>query len=202
MDFGRRPKLSPRHPASQVPRGEKIPHGGGRTVFPSFSHFLEAGRVCSRRAIGSTLRASGRRPGHARLRAYGVSAAGLPPVFRLFQRSFAVMVPLAKALQVAAVGKKRPVPAVRLDMVGHGRIYALSLPGTLTAKRLSAQLFRPQIIGPDLEAIPVMPLRRDLARGFGRLVLRTVSPGDQPCASWMPARPERFSCHWAITSKV
>jgi hypothetical protein len=114
----------------------------------------------------------------------------------------AVMAGLAQTLETFPVREQLPVSAVRIYVIDHRCPRTNASPGTFAAPRLPKQLSRSQVVSPELKAIPVVPLSRHPSWRLLRLVLRTVSSGDQPRTSWMFARPERFSRHWAITSKV
>lgn len=127
-------------------------------------------------------------------------------LFCLFQGRFLVMVVLTQALVVGRVNKQPPVPAMGLDVVHHrstGTVAGISwriLSGALPAKRLPQELSRTQVICPDRQAVPAMPLGGDPAARFYRLVLGAISITGQRRASWVPARPQGFLCHRAITS--
>ena len=110
------------------------------------------------------------------------------------------MASFAQALVVGRVNKQPPVPAMGLDVVHHRGpgVYAPS--GALPAPRLPQELIGPQVVRPDRQAVPAMPLGGGPPLRLYGLVLGAVSIPGQRRASRMPARPERFLCHRAITS--
>ena len=129
-----------------------------------------------------------------------------PALLSLLPSCLLVVVALAQALVIGRVGKQLPVSAMGLDVVHHrgpgpaAWISRRILLGTLSAKWLSHELSRAQVIRPDGKAVPAMPLGRDPAARFYGLVLGAVSIAGQRRASWVPTRPQRLLCHRAITS--
>ena len=98
-------------------------------------------------------------------------------------------------MQVVPVCKQRPVSPVVPHMVHVSGRRAEALSGALPAERLPEQLTWPQVIRPDGQAIPAVPLGRFPPGGLFGLVFRAVSiPGQLP-ASGVPAGPGRLHGH-------
>ena len=102
------------------------------------------------------------------------------------------MVVLAQALVVAWVHEEQPVTPVGLDVIHHRGPGSDAPLGTLPAEWLPQELGWPQVLRPDRQAVPAMPLGRDPAVRLNRLMLGAVSATRQGRASRMPTRPERL----------
>ena len=126
------------------------------------------------------------------------NSVSFPSFFCLLPCRFLVMASFAQALVVGRVNKQPPVPAMGLDVVHHrspGTVAGISwriLSGALPAKRLPQELSRTQVICPDRQAVPAMPLGGDPAARFYGLVLGAISITGQRRASRVPAWPERL----------
>ena len=107
---------------------------------------------------------------------------------------------LAKALVVGRVNEQRPVPTVRPDVVHHRGPGTDAPPGALPTPWLPQELGRAQVVGPDGQAIPAVPLGGDPPGRFAGLMLGAVPLPGEGRASGMAARPERLQGHRAITS--
>ena len=105
-------------------------------------------------------------------------------------------------MQIASIRELRPVSVVRLHMVhirGPGADTTLC---TFPTKRFPQKLLGAQIIQPlrrEVHPVPGLGLLAAPGAVFG-LVGCAVSTRHQDAAARMPARPERFLCHRAITS--
>ena len=115
-----------------------------------------------------------------------------PPFFRLFQRRFTIMAALTQALEIGPVDEPGPVPTVGLHVIHHRGPGTDTTLGTLPAPGLGQELGGPQIVGPDGQAVPAVPLCRLPAGSPPGLMFGTVAvPGQFP-TSGMAAGPERL----------
>ena len=144
---------------------------------------------------------AGRSVAHAQAsrRSCRFRALKTPPVLPFFRRhfegSFAIVAGLAQALQIVPVDKAGPVAPVGLDVVHHRGpgVYAPS--GALPAPRLPQELIGPQVVRPDGQTVPAVPLGGHPAPRPLRLMLGAVSLSGELRASWIPAWSERLHGH-------
>lgn len=118
-----------------------------------------------------------------------------PPILPLISHGFTAVAGVAQTLQVAPVDEPVPDALVILHMVHVRGPRPHPSPSALPAERLQKQLSRPQIVRPDGQAVPVVPLRALAPRRLLGLVLGAPSVMGQFGASWMTARPERLHGH-------
>lgn len=105
-------------------------------------------------------------------------------------------------MQIASIRELRPVSVVRLHMVHISGPGADTTLCTFPTKRFPQKLPGAQIIQPlrrEIHPVPGLGLLAAPGAVFG-LVGCAVSTRHQDAAARMPARPERFLCHRAITS--
>ena len=122
-----------------------------------------------------------------------------PPVFARFlghlPGRLAVVAGFTQALQVAPVDKAGPVPSVGRDVIHHRGPGTPAVPGTLPAPRLRHELTGPQVVRPDGQAVPAVPLGGHPALRPLGLVLGAVSLAGERPASRVPAGSERLHGH-------
>ena len=115
-----------------------------------------------------------------------------PPFFGHLFGGLPVVAGLAKALVVGRVNEQRPVPTVGPDVVHHRGPGTDAPPGALPTPWLPQELGRAQVVGPDGQAIPAVPLGGDPPGRFAGLMLGAVPLPGEGRASGMAARPERL----------
>ena len=120
--------------------------------------------------------------------------------FCLFLGCLLVVMVFAQTLVVGWIHKQCPVAPKGLDVIHHRGPGTNTSLGTFPAKGLPQELGRTQVLCPDRQTVPGMPLGRDPSACLGGLMLGAVSITGQGRTSRMPAGPERLLCHWAITS--
>ena len=125
----------------------------------------------------------------------------IPPLWPHFPRRFPAVAGVAQALEVPRIGEQPPVPPVVPDVVHVGGPRPDASPVAFPAEGLPKELPGPEVVRPDFQRVPAPPSGGILGPGRGlRLVARAISlPGQGPAAG-MPAGPQRFQCHRAITS--
>ena len=153
--------------------------------------FLPGGVGCKPAACPRAPPAAPLRPG---AQGCGISARLFPPLRHHFPRCFLVVMMLAQRLQVAFVGKPRPIAAVRDDVVSHRCPRAHPLLCTLAAERFPQKLLRPKPVRPHRQTIPAVVLRA-FAALFPWPVLWAPAVPRQLSASRILARPQRPVCH-------
>ena len=125
----------------------------------------------------------------------------IPPFWPHFPHRFPAVAGVAQALEVPRIGEQPPVPLVVPDVIHVGGLGPDAPARALPAEGLPQELPGPEAVRPDFQRVPAPP---DSSlpgpwRGL-RLVARAISlPGQGPAAG-MPAGPQRFHCHRAITS--
>ena len=119
-----------------------------------------------------------------------------------FRHCLAAMARVAKALQIFPVRERPPVPVVGLYMVYICGPGADAVPCAFPAKWLAQKLGWPKILRPLRREVHPMPGLGCVAAPGAVFWLMgcAVSIWHQGAASRMPARPEGFLCHRAITS--
>lgn len=125
----------------QTPRRRKLFRGGGSPGNLEISRQSRARRACAALVQASALPAA--------------LAARFSPAFR---HGLCAVAAVAQALQIAAVRELLPVAVMRLDVIHVRRSGANAMPCTLPAPLLTQQLRRPEIIRPELGAVPCAPL--------------------------------------------
>lgn len=159
--------------------------------------FQAGGRVWQ----ASGLPCAGRSVAHAQAsrRSCRFRALKTPPVLPFFRRhfegSFAIVAGLAQALQIVPVDKAGPVTPVGLDVIHHRGPGPYAPSGALPAPRLPQELIGPQVVRPDGQTVPAVPLGGHPAPRPLRLMLGAVSLSGELRASWIPAWSERLHGH-------
>ena len=168
-----------------------------RSCFNSPKLFQAGGRVWQ--AFG--LPCAGRSVAHAQAsrRSCRFRALKTPPVLPFFRRhfegSFAIVAGLAQALQIVPVDKAGPVTPVGLDVIHHRGPGPYAPSGALPAPWFPHELIGPQIVCPDGQVVPAVPLSGHPAfRPLG-FVLGTPALTGEFLAPRMPARSERLHGH-------
>ena len=107
------------------------------------------------------------------------------------------MATVAQALQIARVGKPRPVTVMRHNVVNVGRSGAQATGGTRSAERLAGKLLRPQLVCPDGQAVPaaVGTAALTAARGVWRAVCVAIAAAHQRRAARIQAWAHGFAWH-------
>lgn len=149
---------------------------------------------------------------HRRACAGVASAFKTPLIFCHFRHGFATMAGMAQGLEVAAVNKPGPDATVWHDVVNvrcpntHQirQSFPDGPPSTFPAERLPQKLRRPEIIRPDRQRVPGVPVCRFRASTLAILwlVLATVASPYQFRASRMCTRTERFQSHKITSEKT
>ena len=105
-------------------------------------------------------------------------------------RCLAAVAAVAKALQVVRIAEEFKVSFVVHDVVYVCRLDPQAMLGAFPAPGLPQKLCRPELFGPQVCGIQLVPLSCLSAPIIPahRLVLVTVPIGHQDMASWMPAR--------------
>ena len=159
--------------------------------------FQAGGRVWQ----ASGLPCAGRSVAHAQAsrRSRRFQALKMPPVLPFFRRhfegSFAIVAGLTQALQIVPVDKAGPVAPVGLDVVHHRGPGPYAPSGALPAPWFPHELIGPQIVCPDGQVVPAVPLSGHPAfRPLG-FVLGTPALTGEFLAPRMPARSERLHGH-------
>lgn len=159
--------------------------------------FQAGGRVWQ----ASGLPCAGRSVAHAQAsrRSCRFRALKTPPVLPFFRRhfegSFAIVAGLAQALQIVPVDKAGPVTPVGLDVIHHRGPGPYAPSGALPAPWFPHELIGPQIVCPDGQVVPAVPLSGHPAfRPLG-FVLGTPALTGEFLAPRMPARSERLHGH-------
>lgn len=106
----------------------------------------------------------------------------------------AVVMVLAKTLQVAAVSEQIPVALMWDNVVDYCCSHSLALGCTLSAPGLSQQLRWPEVICPDRQLVPAMILSAGLALVLG-LMLGTPTVSRQLGTASVHARTQWLACH-------
>ena len=107
---------------------------------------------------------AGRSVAHAQAsrRSCRFQALKMPPVLPFFRRhfegSFAIVAGLAQALQIVPVDKAGPVTPVGLDVIHHRGPGPYAPSGALPAPWFPHELIGPQIVCPDGQVVPAVPL--------------------------------------------
>ena len=159
--------------------------------------FQAGGRVWQ----ASGLPCAGRSVAHAQAsrRSRRFQALKMPPVLPFFRRhfegSFAIVAGLAQALQIVPVDKAGPVTPVGLDVIHHRGPGPYAPSGALPAPWFPHELIGPQIVCPDGQVVPAVPLGGHPAPRPLRLMLGAVSLSGELRASWIPAWSERLHGH-------
>ena len=107
------------------------------------------------------------------------------------------MTPMTQTLQVVPIDKDSPRPAMGLDVVNVRRRHAESVACALAAKRLAQELLRAEIVAPNRELIPPVPLGSGstaLLPILG-LMLRAKRVARQRRAALMRTRAGGLLCH-------
>ena len=112
-----------------------------------------------------------------------------------FGHRLAAVTGMAKALEIAAVCEHCPVSAVRLDVVHFRGRCPDSVPGALSAKRLSKELAGPQVLHPLWGQVHPVPGLGLIAASVLWTVEITVAVGDQGRTPRMPAWAQRLVSH-------
>lgn len=168
-----------------------------RSCFNSPKLFQAGGRVWQ--AFG--LPCAGRSVAHAQAfrRFCRFQALKTPPVLPFFRRHFegglAIVAGLAQALQIVPVNEAGPVASVGLDVVHHRGPGAYAPSGALPAPRLTQELIGPQVVRPDGQTVPAVPLGGHPAPRPLGLMPGAVSLSGELRASWVPAWSERLHGH-------
>ena len=175
---------------------KSLTEGAVRSCFNSQT-FPGRGRVWQ--AFG--LPCAGRSVAHAQAsrRSCRFRALKTPPVLPFFRRhfegSFAIVAGLAQALQIVPVDKAGPVTPVGLDVIHHRGPGPYAPSGALPAPWFPHELIGPQIVCPDGQVVPAVPLSGHPAfRPLG-FVLGTPALTGEFLAPRMPARSERLHGH-------
>lgn len=144
---------------------------------------------------------AGRSVAHAQAsrRSCRFRALKTPPVLPFFRRhfegSFAIVAGLAQALQIVPVDKAGPVTPVGLDVIHHRGPGPYAPSGALPAPWFPHELIGPQVVRPDGQVVPAVPLSGHPAfRPLG-FVLGTPALTGEFLAPRMPARSERLHGH-------
>ena len=136
---------------------EKISHGSPAAVRrPAAENFFGVGGSPGNLAISRQSRA--RRACTALVQASALPAALAARFSSAFCHGLCAVAAVAQALQIAAVRELLPVAVMRLDVIHVRRPGANAMPCTLPAPLLTQQLRRPEIIRPELGAVPCAPL--------------------------------------------
>ena len=141
---------------------------------------------------------AGRSVAHAQAsrRSCRFRALKTPPVLPFFRRhfegSFAIVAGLAQALQIVPVDKAGPVTPVGLDVIHHRGPGPYAPSGALPAPWFPHELIGPQIVCPDGQAVPAVPLGGYPASRPLGLVPRAPALTVELRAPRVPAGPERL----------
>lgn len=122
----------------------------------------------------------------------GLNSRVFSPLLSCLSGRLPVVTGLAQALQVGTVSEAGPVPSVGLDVVHHCGLGTHTPSGTLPAPWLAHELIGPQIVCPDGQAVPAVPLGGYPASRPLGLVPRAPALTGELRAPRVPAGPERL----------
>ena len=125
----------------------------------------------------------------------GLNSRVFLPLLGYLPGRLSVVAGLAQALQVGTVSEADPVPSVGLDVVHHCGLGTHTPSGTLPAPWLAHELIGPQIVRPDGQAVPAVPLGGYPASRPLGLVPRAPALTGEFRTPRVPAGPERSVWH-------
>lgn len=125
----------------------------------------------------------------------GLNSRVFLPLLGYLPGRLSVVAGLAQALQVGTVSEAGPAPSVGLDVVHHRGPGAYAPSGALPAPRLTQELIGPQVVRPDGQTVPAVPLGGHPAPRPLGLMPGAVSLSGELRASWIPAWSERLHGH-------
>lgn len=102
---------------------------------------------------------------------------------------------MTQALQIPRVSEQRPVALVVPDVVHVGGRSAQPTLCAFPAEGLPQELAGAQLVSPDRQAVPAVPGSGLPPGRLLRAVPGTPAVTGQHGTTWMPAGPQRFTCH-------
>ncbi len=141
-----------------------------------------------------------KRPGPVRDKPPSLAAVFSPFCGHLFG-GLPVVTGLTQRLVVGRVDEQGPVPTERRDVIRYRGLNPLAMPGALPAERLSHELVRSELFGPDRQVVPTVPLGGHTAAPLSGACARGSIPSSRAAGHIRGTGKAGAVClAWAITS--